>query len=61
MQAWRTSKARTMRVDPDAVLSPRQLSALIRAMPDSVDDIAQIVDPVFAHRYGQEILALIRS
>jgi hypothetical protein len=48
-----------MRVDPDAVLSSRQLSALIRAMPDSVDDIAHIVDPVFAHRYGQEILALI--
>lgn len=59
MKSWRTSKARVMRVDPDAVLSPRQLTALLRAMPHNIDDIADIVDPVFAHRYGQEILALI--
>jgi len=59
LQSWRTSKARTMRVDPDAVLSPRQLIALMRAMPDNLDNIADIVDPVFAHRYGQEILAII--
>ena len=60
IRAWRTSKARNMRVDPDAVLSQRQMVALIRSMPQSLAEIEEITDPVFAHRYGQEILSIIR-
>jgi DNA helicase-2/ATP-dependent DNA helicase PcrA len=60
IRAWRTSKARNMRVDPDAVLSQRQMVALIRSMPQSHAEIEEITDPVFAHRYGQEILSIIR-
>lgn len=59
--SWRETKARHMRVDPDAVLSQRQLTALIRALPRTLDEIEEIADPVFAQRYGQEILALIRE
>jgi len=61
MHAWRTSKARNMRVDPDTVLSPRQLVALARSMPQNLSEVEEITDPVFAHRYGQEILSIIRS
>lgn len=61
MHAWRTSKARNMRVDPDTVLSPRQLLALARSMPQNLSEVEEITDPVFAHRYGQEILSIIRS
>jgi hypothetical protein len=48
-----------MRVDPDTVLSQRQLVALIRSMPNNLAEIEEITDPVFAHRYGQEILSII--
>ena len=59
MHTWRKSKARNMRVDPDTVLSQRQLVALIRSMPNNLAEIEEITDPVFAHRYGQEILSII--
>ncbi len=59
MHTWRKSKARNMRVDPDTVLSQRQLVALIRSMPNNLAEIKEITDPVFAHRYGQEILSII--
>jgi hypothetical protein len=49
-----------MRVDPDAVLSSRQLVALVRNVPQTIAEIEDITDPVFTQRYGQEILALIR-
>jgi DNA helicase-2/ATP-dependent DNA helicase PcrA len=59
MRTWRKSKARNMRVDPDTVLSQRQLVALIRSMPNNLAEIEEITDPVFVHRYGQEILSII--
>jgi DNA helicase-2/ATP-dependent DNA helicase PcrA len=61
LQTWRTSKARSMRVHPDAVLSQRQVIALIGAMPQSLAEIENITHRVFAHRYGQEVLELIRQ
>jgi DNA helicase-2/ATP-dependent DNA helicase PcrA len=60
LHTWRSTKSRQMRVDPDAVLSSRQLVALVRNVPQTIAEIEDITDPVFTQRYGQEILALIR-
>jgi DNA helicase-2/ATP-dependent DNA helicase PcrA len=59
LHTWRQSKARQMRVEPDAVLSQRQLVAIVRATPHTITEIEQMTDPMFARRYGQEILSLI--
>lgn len=59
IETWRIAKARNLRVDPDAVLSKRQMLSLVRKAPKTLIEIDQLTDPIFARRYGEEILSLI--
>lgn len=55
---WRDSVARLHRVEPETVLSTRALKRLVKLGSPTLDDIAAAVDPVFAHRHGETVLAL---
>ncbi|MFN5841407.1 MAG: ATP-dependent helicase [Acidimicrobiaceae bacterium] len=61
LREWRDAHAHSRRVEPDAVLPDRSIKRLVRVQPSTVDEIAQIVDAVFAHRYGEEILTILRN
>lgn len=59
LDAWRRRHARTARIDPDGVLNKRQMKALAFQKPTTIEHIADILDDVFAARFGDEILAVI--
>lgn len=59
LDAWRRRHARTARIDPDGVLNKRQMKALAFQKPETIEQIAHILDDVFASRFGEEILAVI--
>lgn len=61
LDAWRRRHARTARIDPDGVLNKRQMKALAFQKPTTVDQIADILDDVFAARFGEEIVAVIST
>lgn len=56
---WRDSTARHHRADPEAVLSTRALRRLVRLDSPTLADIAECVDPVFAHRHGAAVIDVI--
>ena len=56
---WRARRARAARIVPQAVLTDRQVRRLADERPRTVDEIAVIVDHVFADRFGDELIALI--
>ena len=43
------------------ILTDRQIASIVRGRPDTVDELAIIVDRAFATRHGESILAAIRS
>lgn len=57
---WRDTLAYSHRVDPETVLSRRSLKRIVRMRPTTADDVAELVDPVFAHRHGDEIIAMVQ-
>lgn len=59
LDAWRKRHARTARIDPDGVLNKRQMKALAFQKPETIEQIAHILDDVFASRFGEEILAVV--
>jgi DNA helicase-2/ATP-dependent DNA helicase PcrA len=61
LRDWRDAHAHSRRVDPEAVLPDRSVKRLVRVQPSTVDEIAKIVDAVFAHRYGEEVLTILRN
>ena len=61
LREWRDAHAHRRRVDPEAVLPDRSVKRLVRVQPRTVDEIAKIVDAVFAHRYGEEVLTILRN
>lgn len=61
LREWRDAHAHSRRVDPEAVLPDRSVKRLVRVQPSTVDEIAKIVDAVFAHRYGEEVLTILRN
>ena len=61
LREWRDVHAHSRRVDPEAVLPDRSVKRLVRVQPSTVDEIAKIVDAVFAHRYGEEVLTILRN
>ena len=61
LREWRDAHAHRRRVDPEAVLPDRSVKRLVRVQPSTVDEIAKIVDAVFAHRYGEEVLTILRN
>lgn len=61
LDEWRRRHARTARIDPDGVLNKRQIKALAFQKPTTVEHVAEILDDVFAQRFGEEILAVITA
>lgn len=57
---WRQALAHGRRAEPDAILPVRSLKRIVRLRPTTTAEIADIVDSVFAHRYGDEILEIIQ-
>lgn len=57
--SWRTHKAQLSRVEPDAVLSMRQVKALIKNAPRTLNDLEAVTDPIFIRRHGEELLGVI--
>ena len=61
LDAWRRTRARTARIDPDGILNKRQMKALAFQKPTDVATIALIIDDMFADRFGEELLQIISS
>ena len=61
LDAWRRRHARTARIEPDGILNKRQMKALAFQKPRTIEEIAHILDDVFAARFGEEILEVITS
>jgi DNA helicase-2/ATP-dependent DNA helicase PcrA len=59
IDTWRRKQARTARIDPDGVITKRQLKALAFQKPTTVQEIADIIDESFASRFGEELLAVM--
>ena len=59
IEEWRRDTARLARVEPHAILSTRSIRMMVRDIPTSVEEIAQMSDPVFARRHGDALLAVI--
>jgi DNA helicase-2/ATP-dependent DNA helicase PcrA len=59
IDTWRRKQARTARIDPDGVITKRQLKALAFQKPTTVQEIADIIDDSFASRFGEELLAVM--
>ena len=47
------------RVDPEAVLPRRSLKRIVRMQPKTIDDVAELVDAVFAQRHGATIVEMV--
>lgn len=58
---WRESRARAARTVPEAVMTDRQISLLLAARPCDDDTIVSILGPVFARRFGADLLAVLSS
>ena len=61
LDAWRRRHARTARIEPDGVLNKRQMKALAFQKPKTIEEIAHILDDVFAARFGEEIIAVVSA
>ena len=59
IEEWRRDTARHARVEPHAILSTRSIRMMVRNIPTSIDDIAQMTDVVFARRHGETLLEII--
>ena len=57
---WRDTVAYSHRVDPEAVLPRRSLKRIVRMQPQSIDDVAELVDAVFAQRHGATIVEIVQ-
>ncbi len=58
---WRDSLARQRRVDPAALLSDRAIARICQTPPRSLDDVIELTDAVFAHRYGKDVLEIVSN
>ena len=54
--AWRSHKAKLSRVEPDAVLSMRQVRTIAKNTPQTLQELEHLIDPVFARRHGKDLL-----
>ena len=61
LHEWRESASRRSRMPAKGILTDRQIASIVRGRPDTVDELAIIVDRAFATRHGESILAAIRS
>lgn len=58
LKLWGVKKAATSGIHP---LTDRQIKDLARLKPTTVQQIAEIIDDIFANRFGEEVLAVIAS
>ena len=56
LKLWGVKKAATTGLHP---LTERQIKELARQKPTTVQEIASIVDDIFASRFGEELLAVM--
>jgi DNA helicase-2/ATP-dependent DNA helicase PcrA len=61
IEKWRAQHARAARVHPDAVLTKRQIKLLVRDTPATEQELADIIDVVFARRYADSLIGVISS
>lgn len=61
LRAWREDASRRSRMPARGILTDRQIASLVRGRPDTVEEIAIIIDRVFATRHGESILEAIRT
>ena len=59
LREWRDSEAYSHRVDPDVILPLRSLKRIVRMRPTTKDEVAELVDVVFAQRHGSIIIELV--
>ena len=60
LREWRDKIARQHRVEPDAVLSLRSLKRIATTRPLTINDVANIVDVMFARRYADAIIDMVQ-
>lgn len=58
---WRRRRARIARVEPQGILNSRQMKMLARDVPETHEHIAAVTDEIFANRFGDELLTVIRN
>lgn len=58
---WRRRRARMARIEPRGLLSTRQMRSMVRDLPESHEQIAAITDEMFANRFAEELIDVIRS
>ena len=58
LKLWGVKKSATSGSHP---LTDRQIKELARRKPTTVQQIAEIVDDIFANRFGEEVIAIIAS
>lgn len=61
LDQWRRRRARLARMEPQGILNTRQMKAIARDLPVTVEQIADVTDEIFANRYGDELLKVIRT
>ena len=59
LQLWRTAAARTARITPAAVLRDSTLRAIAQQEPKTISELATIIGPNMAHRFGPRLLEII--
>ena len=60
LRRWRTGIARTSAVAPEFVLTDQALADLTWMRPVTTEDLAAIIGPIKAARYGPKLLTLLR-
>ena len=59
LQWWRTATARNARITPAAVLSDSILRSIAELEPSTISELATIIGPNMAHRFGPPLLEII--
>ena len=59
LQLWRTAAARTARITPQAVLRDSTLRTIAQQEPTTISELATIIGPNMAHRFGPRLLEII--
>jgi DNA helicase-2/ATP-dependent DNA helicase PcrA len=59
LRRWRSAAARSAAVDPVVVCTDAELRRLARESPSHLDEVAEVVGPLFARRHGDAIVRTI--
>jgi DNA helicase II / ATP-dependent DNA helicase PcrA len=59
LRRWRATVARAAAIDPAVVCTDAELRRLAKQAPQHVDQVAEVVGPLFARRHGEAIVRAI--